>query len=220
MPGPKMPRPSSDSAASTIAMASSIVGWLPPKPAVNSPKSVEPMPTMTASTRTLMPEADDIAEHALGEERGLAEEREGDEHEAGERRQLELDERDEELDGEDEEGEEHDRPGEHQDGDLHEVLEEGDIAHEAGDRLKQRPAGLEADLGDTAGPHEIVRRDAGAGGGEAEAGKALEDDAGEEIPVADQVGEEAEKSVFLTRRARMSSSAPQAQKRRGERRCR
>ena len=35
MPGPKMPRPSNDSAASTIAMASSIVGAVPPKPAVN-----------------------------------------------------------------------------------------------------------------------------------------------------------------------------------------
>ena len=56
MPGPKMPRPSSDSAASTIAIASSIEGVAPPKPAVNSENSVEPMPIMTASTSTLMPE--------------------------------------------------------------------------------------------------------------------------------------------------------------------
>ena len=55
MPGPKMPRPSNERAASTIAMASSTVGVVPPKPLVNSPKSVEPMPMMTASTRTLMP---------------------------------------------------------------------------------------------------------------------------------------------------------------------
>ena len=46
---------------------------------------------------------DDIAEHALGQKGGLAEEAEGDQHEARECRQLELDQRDEELDGEDEE---------------------------------------------------------------------------------------------------------------------
>ena len=55
MPGPKMPRASIESAASTIAMASSIVGS-PANPAVNSPKMVEPMPTITASTRTLTPD--------------------------------------------------------------------------------------------------------------------------------------------------------------------
>ena len=56
MPGPKMPSPRSDSAASTIAMASSIVGVAPPNPEVNCEKSVEPMPMMTASTSTLMPD--------------------------------------------------------------------------------------------------------------------------------------------------------------------
>src|SRR3546814_11583320 len=56
MPGPKMPRPTSDNAASTIAIASSMVGVAPPKPDVNSEKSVEPMPMMTPSTSTLMPD--------------------------------------------------------------------------------------------------------------------------------------------------------------------
>ena len=42
-------------AASTIAMASSMVGVMPPKPCVNWLKRVEPMPMMTARTRTLMP---------------------------------------------------------------------------------------------------------------------------------------------------------------------
>ena len=37
-------------------MASSIVGVAPPKPAVNWLNSVEPMPMMTASTKTLMPD--------------------------------------------------------------------------------------------------------------------------------------------------------------------
>ncbi len=36
-------------------MASSIVGVAPPKPAVKRLNRVEPMPTMTARTRTLMP---------------------------------------------------------------------------------------------------------------------------------------------------------------------
>ena len=39
-----------------MAMASSMVGVAPPKPAVNSENSVEPMPMMTASTSSLMPE--------------------------------------------------------------------------------------------------------------------------------------------------------------------
>ena len=37
-------------------MASSIDGWAPPKPAVNCENSVEPIPTMTARTSTLIPE--------------------------------------------------------------------------------------------------------------------------------------------------------------------
>ena len=44
----------------------------------------------------------------------LAEQAEGNEHEAGERRQLELDQGDEELDRHDEEGEQHDHPGKQQ----------------------------------------------------------------------------------------------------------
>ena len=43
MPGQKMPSPTSESAASTIAMASSMFGVTPPKPRVNSLNSVEPM---------------------------------------------------------------------------------------------------------------------------------------------------------------------------------
>ncbi len=56
MPGPKMPRANSASAASTMDIASSMVGWFVPKPVVNCAKSVEPMPTMTASTSTFTPE--------------------------------------------------------------------------------------------------------------------------------------------------------------------
>ena len=55
MPGPKIVRPSSDSAARMSVSASEIVGGLL-KPLVNWPKIVEPMPMMTASTRILMPD--------------------------------------------------------------------------------------------------------------------------------------------------------------------
>ena len=53
MPGPKIPRPRSESAASTIAMASSMVGVTPPNPAVNWPKSVEPIPMITGEYQHL-----------------------------------------------------------------------------------------------------------------------------------------------------------------------
>ena len=70
MPGPKMPRPNSARLASTRLIACSRSGSWPCSALVNSAKKFEPMPTMTASTITLMPERDDVAEHALGEEAG------------------------------------------------------------------------------------------------------------------------------------------------------
>ncbi len=66
---------------------------------------------------------DDVAEYLFGKESGPAEEREGDQHEAGQRRQLELDQCDEELDGKDEEGDQDDQPGDEQDRDLDEILQ-------------------------------------------------------------------------------------------------
>ncbi len=152
---------------------------------------------MTARTRILTPEEIDVAEHPLGEEGGLSEEAERYQHEARQRRQLEFDQCDEELDGEDEEGEQNHRPGEQQAGDLDEILEEGDPTHQVGDRLEQRPGGIEAGLGDTARPHQVGRGEAGTGRHQAEAGKALEDDAGQIVPVADDVGEDADKQGLL-----------------------
>ena len=58
--------------------------------------------------------SDDIAEHAFGQERCLAEQGERYEHEAGQRRELELDDGDEELDGENEERQPLIQPGQHQ----------------------------------------------------------------------------------------------------------
>src|SRR5262249_15018393 len=55
MPGPKIPSPSIDNEASMIASALSMV-MSPADGAVNSAKIPDPMPTMTASTRTLIPD--------------------------------------------------------------------------------------------------------------------------------------------------------------------
>ena len=82
---------------------------------------------------------DDVAENTFGHEGGFAEEAERDQHEAGERRQLEFNQRDEELDGEDEESEQHQRPGQEHAGDLDEVLEKRPIAHEVGDGVGVQP---------------------------------------------------------------------------------
>jgi hypothetical protein len=56
IPGPKMPRPSRARLASTRLIAPVRSGCPAPAAALNSEKKPEPMPTMTASTITLMPE--------------------------------------------------------------------------------------------------------------------------------------------------------------------
>ena len=191
MPGPKIESPSSASAARISVSASSMVGGLL-KPLVNWPKIVEPMPTMTASTSTFTPRGDDVAEHLLGEEGGPAEQAERHQHEAGERRQLELDQADEELDRHDEEADDDDQPGDQQDGDLDEVVEEADEAHQAGDRVEDRLAGVDADLGEPPRLKELRLAERPAAGLEAEAGEAIEDDLREVVEVADDEGEDAD----------------------------
>jgi hypothetical protein len=54
----------------------------------NSPKKPEPMPTMTASTITLMPDETTVAEHSLGEEARAVPEGERHQHEPAERVSL------------------------------------------------------------------------------------------------------------------------------------
>src|SRR6185437_3137206 len=57
IPGPKIPRPNREIDASTSDIASARVGSRPCSAAINWLKKVAPMPMMTASTMTLMPEA-------------------------------------------------------------------------------------------------------------------------------------------------------------------
>ena len=61
----------------------------------NSANRPEPMPTMTASTSTLMPDDTTLPKTFLGQEGGLVPEPNRHQHEARQRRQLELDQRDE-----------------------------------------------------------------------------------------------------------------------------
>ena len=82
--------------------------------------------------------------------------------------------------------------GEEQAGDLDEVLEEGDEAHEIGGGFEKRPPGIEAGLRHPAGAQEIGGREAGAGGQEPQPRETVEDDGREAVPVGDQPGEDAD----------------------------
>ena len=102
------------------------------------------------------------------------------------------------LHGEEEEGQQHQRPGEEEAGDLDEVLEEGDEAHEIGGGYSRsgRPASSPG-LRDAAGAEQVRSREAGAGGQQPQACEALEDDRSEAVPVRDQESEDAdEKASF------------------------
>jgi hypothetical protein len=79
-------------------MASSMVGVCRRSRLVNSENSGRADADDDGEHQHLDAGGDDVAQHALGHEGGLAEQAERDEHEAAERGQLELDQRDEELD--------------------------------------------------------------------------------------------------------------------------
>jgi len=89
------------------------------------------------------------------------------------------------------------RLGEKQDDDLEEILEEGDKAHQIGNRRENRTARIKADLCDAAGLKQLAGAKAAARSDEAKPGEAFENDAGERVPVADDVGEDADEERFL-----------------------
>jgi hypothetical protein len=106
MPGPKIPRPKQRERCQherervvQRRIGAPIGAW-------NWLKTVEPMPTMTARTRTFT-RRHHVAEHPLGQECGLVPQRKWHQHEAGERRELELHQRHEELHREHEEAHDH-----------------------------------------------------------------------------------------------------------------
>ncbi|MHC2319730.1 hypothetical protein ACVIHC_006776 [Bradyrhizobium diazoefficiens] len=97
----------------------------------------------------------DVAQNALRREGGLAKQAKGNEHEAGQCRELELDQGDEELDRQNEEGEQHHDPREQENDDLDEIFEKADVAHQVGDRIEERSAGIKSDLSDLSRSQEI-----------------------------------------------------------------
>src|SRR3974390_2014791 len=107
------------------------------------------MPTMTASTIPFTPEATILPSTFSAVEEG-----EGNDDEARERRELELDQGHEELHRQNEEGDEHQEPGHHEHGDLDEIREEARKSHHLARRVEQRLTGVEADLGEMAGLQE------------------------------------------------------------------
>jgi hypothetical protein len=102
----------------------------------------------------------DIAEHALGEKRGLAEQAERHQDKARERRELELDQGDEELHGQNEECDQDHEPGDQQHEDLDEVFEERHEAHQLAGGLQDGLAGIDPDLCEPPGLQELIWRKA------------------------------------------------------------
>jgi hypothetical protein len=135
--------------------------------------------------------------YLLGQKRGLAKGREGNEDEPGERRQLELDQGDEELDREDEEGDQDQKPRQHQHSDLDEIGEEAGEAHHRARRVEQRLTGVEPDLGEVARLQEGGGRDGRTASLQTEAREAVEDDRREVVEIADDESEEADVQGLL-----------------------
>ena len=139
-----------------------------------------------------MPDDTTLPSTRSAKKRGAAEESERHEDEAGERRQLELDQADEELDRHHEEADDDDQPGDEQDDDLHQVREDAGEAHHAGDRGQDRLAGVDPDLGDLAGLKKLRGAHRAAARLDAEPGEAVVDDLREVVVVADDEGEDAD----------------------------
>ena len=145
------PEPEQREAGEDEAHRLAEVGLLAARAPTNSPKKPEPMPTITASTITLMPEVMTLPSTRSARKAGAVPERERHQHEAGKGGQLELDDGDEELDREDEEGDDHEQPGDQQDDDRQEIVEEGGEAEHLARLVEQRPGRLEP------GPGKVAR---------------------------------------------------------------
>ena len=145
MPGPKMPRPSSDKNASTKPIASEMVG-VAGKLVVKVENSVEPMPTMTASTSTFTPEEMTLPSTRSSAKAVLPNRPNGmstkpqsvDSLNSIRLTKSWIASTKNEISTIAQANSRH--------GDLDEVLEEADEAHQVGDRLQDGLAGIQADL--------------------------------------------------------------------------
>ena len=157
-----MPRPNSESEASTSDIASRKTRLLALQGAGELAEEGRADADDDGEHHHLDARGDDIAEHALGQERRLVPQREGHQHKAGQRRQLEFEDGDEELNRQDEEGEHDDEPGEQQHEDRHKMGEKGGEAHQRAGLLQQRPRRLKAGARELARPQQIGGRQAAA----------------------------------------------------------
>ena len=142
---------------------------------------------------------DHIAERLLGEEGSLSPQREGNQDEARERRQLELDQGDEQLDREDEEGEDGENPAEQQDQNRRQIgqgVEAGELAGFFQQRVRRR----KSRGGNKARPHEIGGRKRPARRLQADGRKGAKDNVGERTEIADDEGKGANIEDFLGER--------------------
>ncbi|CAH1653192.1 hypothetical protein CHELA1G11_13737 [Hyphomicrobiales bacterium] len=80
---------------------------------------------------------------------------------------------------------------------MHEVLEDRDPAHQVRDGFEQRPAGIEAGLGDAAGTQQIGGGESGARRQEAEAGETVENDLRQVVPIGNQIGKRPDEDGLL-----------------------
>ncbi|CRO54230.1 hypothetical protein PAERUG_P1_London_28_IMP_1_04_05_01842 [Pseudomonas aeruginosa] len=128
-----------------------------------------------------------VAQHLLGQERGLVPQREGHQHEARERGQLELDEGDEQLHRQHEEADDDHQPGQEQDDDGVEIDEHLGETGQFAYLLQDRRAGVDAGFRQPPRLQESLHAER-AGCRQAQPGEGAEDDAGQPVEVADDVG--------------------------------
>ncbi len=112
-----------------------------------------------------------VAEHLFRKEARLVPECERDQDEAGERGQLELDQRDEKLYRQHEKAEDHHQPGKEQHHDGVEIHEHFGEARHVADLVEDRRSRVDAGLGQPARLQEVLHRDGRTGGGDAQTGE-------------------------------------------------
>jgi hypothetical protein len=96
-----------------------------------------------------------------------------------------------------EEGKQDNDPGKQQHDDLDEILKEADIAHQPCDGFKDRSSGIQSDLCDPSGLQQFGGRKPCTAGFQAKPCKALENDPGETIPVADDISKGTDEQSLL-----------------------
>ena len=159
MRGQKMARPIRVRAPSTTAKACSIVMSSGSSAVRSVANMVEPMPMTIAITSTLMPDEMTLPRTRSARKVVCRQKANGHQDEAGQRRQLELDDQDEELDRQHEEGGDDDDAADAEQDDLGEIAEELErTRRDRADVIEDRLRGREAFGRDQAGPQEIGRR--------------------------------------------------------------